>query len=141
MTFHSQLLSPLCFFLQTTLNASDLSDATLTLVFFNRILTPLQTGAMTGRSPLMNQNVPFLDSVLAPKTTCQSNYTTNHQQLSPTDSHTDLGIVMSAELSWRKHYDLISSRAYKTVTLALSCLLSCLGENTMTSFHLVHTRL
>ena len=66
VTFHSQLLSPLCFFLQTTLNASDLSDATLTLVFSNRILTPLQTGAMTGRS-LMNQNVPFLDSVLVPK--------------------------------------------------------------------------
>ena len=53
----------------------------------------------------------------SPQTTCQSNYTINHQQLSPTDSHTDLGIVMSADLSWQKHYDLISSRAYKTLGL------------------------
>ena len=101
-----------------TLNASDLSDATLTLVFSNRILTPLITGATTGRSPSTKQNEPFLDSSCSsPQTTYQSNYTINHQQLSPTDSHTNLGIVMSADLSWRKHYGLISSCAYRTLGL------------------------
>ena len=83
-----------------TLNASD--------------LTPLITGATTGRSPSTNQNEPFLDSVLVPKPHTRA---TNHQQLSPTDSHTDLGIVMSADLSWRKHYGLISSCAYRTLDL------------------------
>jgi len=33
-----------------TLNASDLSDVITTLVFSNKISTPLQTGAATGRS-------------------------------------------------------------------------------------------
>ena len=50
----------------------------------------------------------------SPQTTYQSNYTINHQQLSPTDSHTNLGIVMSADLSWRKHY---LSCAYRTLGL------------------------
>ena len=78
----------------------------------------------------------------SPQTTYQSNYTINHQQLSPTDSQTDLGIVMSADLSWRKHYDPISSRAYKTLGL-------CRTFNTTNSVHvkkllylsLVHSQL
>ena len=53
----------------------------------------------------------------SPQITWQNNYTINHQQLYPMDSHTNLGIVMSADLSWRKHYDLISDRAYKTLGL------------------------
>ena len=53
----------------------------------------------------------------SPQTTYQSNYTINHQQLFPTDSHTNLGIVMSADLSWQNHYDLISSGAYRTLSL------------------------
>ena len=51
----------------------------------------------------------------SPQTTYQSNYTINHQQLS--------------DLSWRKHYDLISSRAYKTLGLL------CHTFNTTNSVH------
>ena len=92
---------------------------------------------MTGRS-----KCTLLRFCSSPQTTYQSNYTINHQQLSPTDSHTDLGIVMSADMSWRKHYDLISSRAYKTLGLL------CRTFNTTNSVHvknaplsLVHSQL
>jgi len=83
-----------------------------TLVFSIKISTPLQTGTTSGKSL---SNVSYLDSVLySLHTMYQSNYAINHQQLLPRDAHTDLGIVMSADLSWCKHYDLISSRVYRT---------------------------
>lgn len=67
------------------------------------------------------QNTTWKCSLLrfcpSPHTTCQSNFTINHQQLLPTDAHNDLGIVMSANLSWRKDYDLIPSCAYRTLGL------------------------
>ena len=96
-----------------TLNASDLSDFITTLVFSNKISTPLQTGAMTGRSLSMSEIVSFLDSVLVsiPRTGATTLSITNNC------SHKDLGIVMSADLSWRKHYYLISSHAYRTLGL------------------------
>jgi len=40
-------------------------------------------------------------------TTYPSNYTINPQQLVAADAHKNLGIVMSADLSWCKPYDLI----------------------------------
>ena len=34
-----------------------------------------------------------------------------------TDSHKDLGLVLSEDLSWNKHYTFIIARAYKILGL------------------------
>ena len=41
------------------------------------------------------------------------NYHLNGKQISSIAAHKDLGLFVSADLTWRSHYQLISSRAYK----------------------------
>ena len=50
-----------------------------------------------------------------PSTT--SNYHINYQQIISNDKEKDLGLVVSADLNWHSHYQLISSKAYKVLGL------------------------
>ena len=45
------------------------------------------------------------------------NYHLNGKQISSIAAHKDLGLFVSADLTWRSHYQLISSRAYKMLGL------------------------
>ena len=45
------------------------------------------------------------------------NYTINDNLFSAQETHRDLGIIMSSDLSWREHMKSILCRAYKTVNL------------------------
>ena len=44
-------------------------------------------------------------------------YSINNKPVSSNDSHMDLGIIMSANLQWRPHYELVISRSYKKLGL------------------------
>ena len=37
--------------------------------------------------------------------------------LSPSDSHRDLGVTVSFDLSWNKHFDHITAKAYRSLGL------------------------
>ena len=45
------------------------------------------------------------------------NYTINDNFISAQETHRDLGIIMSSDLSWREHMKSILCRAYKTLNL------------------------
>ena len=45
------------------------------------------------------------------------NYTINDNLISAQETHRDLGIIMSSDLSWREHMKSILCRAYKTLNL------------------------
>ena len=45
------------------------------------------------------------------------NYHLNYQQITSSDKEKDLGLVVSADLNWQSHYQLISSKAYKILGL------------------------
>ena len=42
-------------------------------------------------------------------------YFLNQHQLSATNSHKDLGIIVSSNLDWTDHYNYISDQAHKTL--------------------------
>ena len=44
-------------------------------------------------------------------------YSLNEKQISSKSQYKDLGLIASADLSWRPHYQLITSRAYKMLGL------------------------
>ena len=46
-----------------------------------------------------------------------SSYTICHQPIVLKSSHSDLGVVASADLSWSAHYDHLASQAYKLIGL------------------------
>ena len=46
-----------------------------------------------------------------------SSYTICHQPIALKSSHSDLGVVASADLSWSAHYDHLASQAYKLIGL------------------------
>ena len=39
------------------------------------------------------------------------------RMLSPSDSHCDLEVILSSDLSWNKHFDLITAKAYRSLGL------------------------
>lgn len=49
--------------------------------------------------------------------TSTTNYHLNNKQISSNDKEKDLGLVVSANLNWQSHYQLISSKAYKVLGL------------------------
>ena len=59
--------------------------------------------------------VHFTCSTRRPCTT--SSYCLNEKAISSNTQYKDLGIIVSGDLSWRPHYQLITSRAYKMLGL------------------------
>ena len=51
------------------------------------------------------------------------------------DSHTDLGIILSEDLSWDKHYKSITARAYKMLGLIRCTLLPSHSTSTMVKLY------
>ena len=70
-------------------------------------------------------------------------YTISDTCIPRSDSHKDLGIILSVDLSWDKHYKTITSRAYKLLGLIRRTLSSCHSTTTMTRLYvsLVHSQL
>ena len=46
-----------------------------------------------------------------------SSYFLSGRQISPKESHRDLGIILQQDLGWHKHYDSISAKAYRQLGL------------------------
>ena len=88
-------------------------------VFSNRILTPLQTGAMT------NQNVPFLDSVVVPK------------------PHTRATTLLTTTVSHRFTYRLWHSHVCWPVLVKALWLyfIFCVQDSGLVTLHLQHNQL
>ena len=51
------------------------------------------------------------------KSTRNTTYYINHEEISKVDNHRDLGITISNDLSWKNHYIHISAKAYKILGL------------------------
>ena len=70
-------------------------------------------------------------------------YTISDTRIPRSDSHKDLGIILSVDLSWDKHYKTITSRAYKLLGLIRRTLSSCHSTTTMTRLYvsLAHSQL
>ena len=70
-------------------------------------------------------------------------YTISDTFIPRSDSHKDLGIALSVDLSWNKHYKTITTRAYKVLGLIHRTFSSCHSTTTMTRLYvsLVHSQL
>ena len=62
-------------------------------------------------------------------------YTISDTRIPRSDCHKDLGIILSVDLSWDKHYKIITSRAYKLLGLIRRTLSSCHSTTTMTRLY------
>jgi len=58
-------------------------------------------------------------------------YTMSDTCIPRTDSHKDLGLILSEDLSWDKHYKIITAHAYKVLRLICHTLLPCHSTSTM----------
>ena len=59
-------------------------------------------------------------------------YTISDTRIPRSDSHKDLGITLSVDLSWNKHYNTIAAHAYKVLGLIHQTFSSCHSITTMT---------
>ena len=62
-------------------------------------------------------------------------YHLNGKQISSIAAHKDLGLFVSADITWRSHYKLISSRAYKMLGILRSFLQLCVGASLTVFVH------
>ena len=62
-------------------------------------------------------------------------YHLNGKQISSIAAHKDLGLFVSADITWRSHYQLISSRAYKMLGILRSFLQLCVGASLTVFVH------
>ena len=62
-------------------------------------------------------------------------YTISDTRIPRSDCHKDLGIILSVDLSWDKHYKTITSRAYKLLGLIRRTLSSCHSTTTITRLY------
>ena len=56
--------------------------------------------------------------------------------ISHMDSHKDLGLVLSEDLSWSKHYNFITARAYKVLGLIRCTFSSSHCPNTVLKLYI-----
>ena len=56
--------------------------------------------------------------------------------ISHIDSHKDLGLVLSEDLSWSKHYNFIIARAYKVLDLIRHTFSSSHCPNTVLKLYI-----
>jgi len=70
-------------------------------------------------------------------------YTMSDTCIPRTNSHKDLGLILSEDLSWDKHYKIIAAHAYKVLGLIHCTLLPCHSISTMVKLYvsLVHSQL
>ena len=64
------------------------------------------------------------------------NYTLNGNQIPTKSLHKDLGLIVSANLSWRSHYQFITSRAYKMLGLLRRVFSSSVAESAKRSLYI-----
>ena len=62
-------------------------------------------------------------------------YTISDTCIPHSDSHKDLGITLSVDLSWNKHYKIITAHAYKVLGLIRRTFSSCHSTTTMTRLY------
>ena len=67
----------------------------------------------------MSTNVPVFDE----------DYLLNNQVLAVSNSHKDLGVIISANLDWSDHYNHICSQAYRTLGLLRRTFKNCTSAN------------
>ena len=72
---------------------------------------------LLGHTCTMEHDFNELKCVLQPQLHPQYFYLINNTQISPANSHKGLGVIMSNDLSWTKHYCHITSCAYRSLHL------------------------
>ena len=70
------------------------------------------------------------------KSKIPTSYTMFDTSISHTDSHKDLGLVLSEDLSWSKHYNFITARAYKVLGLIRRTFSSSHCPNTVLKLYI-----
>ena len=82
---------------------------------FRKILTSCTTGVSV-ISLSTKENLLTYDSV--PKNLwCQPQYALDNHAIPLKESHRDLGVIISSDLSWSEQYTFIISKSYKTLHL------------------------
>ena len=69
------------------------------------------------------------------KSKLDTTYTIPDTYIPRSDSHKDLGITLSVDLSLNKHYKIITARAYKVLGLICQTFSSCHSTTTMTKLY------
>ena len=69
------------------------------------------------------------------KSKLDTTYTISDTCIPRSNSHKDLGITLSVDLSWDKHYKTITARAYKVLGLIRRTFSSCHPATTMTRLY------
>ena len=65
------------------------------------------------------------------KSKLDTTYTISDTRIPHSDSHKDLGLILSEDLRWDKHYKAITARAYKVLGLIRRTFHSCHLSSTM----------
>ena len=69
-----------------------------------------------------------------------TSYKIDDLPITSSSSHRDLGIILSSDLSWKAHYNLISSRAYKTLGLLRRTFSQCINISTKRTLYIALVR-
>ena len=107
---------PRFYFLLTILSASCIICSLQDCLNLQTDLSRLSDWCSTWNLPLNEEKCSVIH--FKPRSSPSSfNYHLNGKQISSIAAHKDLGLFVSADLTWRSHYQLISSRAYKMLGL------------------------
>ena len=74
------------------------------------------------------------------KSKLDTTYTISDTRIPHSDSHKDLGLILSEDLHWDKHYKAITARAYKVLGLIRRTFHSCHLSSTMVRLYVSMVR-
>ena len=69
-----------------------------------------------------------------------ASYNIQHQQISSTNKQKDLGVIFTSNLSWLDHFNIICSKAYRSLNLIRRLIPSCSSNVTKKALYLTLVR-